>query len=157
MRSLIVSLSLLCCISTTQAQNTTGNTFGTQTQGQTVPGYLDMCLNSAGQAIPLGPNCSSATPVTPSNPGAAGSTTANSTIAVTNTYQLVLAANANRKGCFFQNQGTHNMSVALNAAGTSAVTIAPNQPFYCGGSGIVIGDPIYVTGTMGDAYVIWSQ
>lgn len=158
-RLMIAIIAAISVLGTANAQtpNITGNEFQTQTIGKTVPGFEAMCLNSSNQAVPIGPDCANPVPVTPSNPGAAGSTTANSTIAVTNTYQLALAASANRKGCFFQNQGTHNMSVALNVGGTSPAILAPSQQMYCGGAGIVIGDPIYVTGTAGDAYIIWSQ
>jgi hypothetical protein len=90
-----------------------------------------------------------------------------STISVTNTYQALLAADSARKGCLFQNQGTHTMFIfpgtvaAANtagvAAGSGAMQIAANGTFNCGMGNMLVSDQLVVTGTSGDGFVIWNQ
>jgi hypothetical protein len=86
-------------------------------------------------------------------------TVANSTISVTNTFQTLLAANSDRKGCLMQNQGTHTMYVADGGSLSTAASlqVSPGQTFSCLAPGIRITDILSITGTAGDAYVVWSQ
>lgn len=102
----------------------------------------------------------------PLNTGTNGtnSTTVTLPAAVGGVTNLALAASQNRRSCFIQNQGSHNMSVSVLANGNNSLTLPPiggTPPFpgmSCGGqNGIVIGDPLYITGTSGDTVVIWWQ
>lgn len=100
----------------------------------------------------------------PGNTGAGGTVSVSGTIASTGTYQLALAANANRRGCIFQNQSTasHTMSLSTASNGANPIIIAPGASgagatFNCSSFVSSIGDPLYVTGTAGDSYVIWWQ
>jgi hypothetical protein len=88
-------------------------------------------------------------------------TIANSTIAVTNTFQTALASSPFRKGALIQNQGTHTMFVF--AGPTASATLAQSMQVSAGATfsavtgSIVIGDNLAITGTSGDAYVVYSQ
>ena len=100
----------------------------------------------------------------PGNTGAGGTVTTSGTIASTGTYQLALAANANRRGCVVQNQSSasHTMSISTAANGANPLIIASGAggagaTFNCQAFVASIGDPLYITGTAGDAYVIWWQ
>jgi hypothetical protein len=89
------------------------------------------------------------------------------TIAVTNTYQALLARDDGRKGCLFQNQGTHTMFVfpgtiaAANAAGvgagSGAMQIVAGGTMNCGAATMLIIDQLAVTGTATEGFVIWNQ
>lgn len=88
-------------------------------------------------------------------------TTANSTIAVTNTFQTAIAASATRLSCTLQNQGTHTMYVFFGALGGASLgasfQLAPGQPISCDSGVMVATDAVEVTGTAGDAYVVTKQ
>lgn len=94
-------------------------------------------------------NCS------PSAPIGAASNPVNGTIAVTNTFQSLIGLNAGRKGCIFQNQGTHTMyfSVAGSPTLANSLQVAPGGFFVCSGnSNVVVTDAVQITGTSGDAF-----
>lgn len=79
-----------------------------------------------------------------------------STIAVTNTFQLVWAANSNRIDCLIQNNGTNSMwvfpgGIAAATKGKSVVLTA-GQAFYCTFNGVDYTGPVSITGTSTDAY-----
>ena len=91
-------------------------------------------------------------------------TTASSTIAVTNTFQSALPSpgTSKRNGCNIQNTGTHTEYVyfgAIASATTSnAYQLSPGQPISCATySGGVLQDAVSITGTAGDGYVVTSQ
>jgi len=91
-----------------------------------------------------------------------GTVVNNGSIAITSTFQQVLAGNGTRKGCTIQNQGTHVMYVypgVASAATTGAsLMLQPGQVFLCQSTGSsVITDPISMTGTAGDAWVANEQ
>ena len=101
-------------------------------------------------------------PAHSTTPTVAFTTTANSTISVTNTFQQVLAQNTNRASCLIQNQGTHTMYVYFGAIASATTSnsyqIAPAQTISCSvNSGIVLGDQVSITGTAGDAYTVTNQ
>lgn len=99
------------------------------------------------------------------------------TIAVTNTFQLALAASGYipatsaalatgtpRRGCFLQNTGSTNIRVYFRATGAAAATIGtsllllPGQSMTCQtASGGVLQDAIWITGTATDTYTLVSQ
>lgn len=87
------------------------------------------------------------------------------TIAVTNTFQQVLAASTNtrgRTGCLVQNNGSNAMYVfagAISSATTAkSVKLASGQGFNCStGNGGVLKDQISITGTSGDAFYAGEQ
>jgi len=94
------------------------------------------------------------------------STVAGSTITTTSTYQSVLASNASRNGCTFQNNGTHTMYLYLDSTGgstppsgnTKSISLVAGTSFSCSiGGNLVIGDELWATGTSGDAYTVISQ
>lgn len=79
---------------------------------------------------------------------------ASTTIATTNTFQSVFAANNNRLGCLIQNNGTHNMyvnvvSLATATISTSAIVV-PGATAGCALYGTVINGQISITGTSGE-------
>ena len=92
-----------------------------------------------------------------------------STIAVTNTFQVVFTAAGNvpnptpgfggeRHGCSIQNNGTHSMYVNEGTPIASATTsntwvLTAGQLFNCNFNGVVLSGEIDITGTSGDAYV----
>lgn len=93
---------------------------------------------------------------------------ASTTIAVTNTFQLVFASTtvapgsptsgvSSRHGCTIINQGTNTMWVTegIGAAGSTkakAVVLAPSASFYCNWNGVVLVGEIDITGTAGDGF-----
>lgn len=89
------------------------------------------------------------------------------TIAVTNTYQALLARDDGRKGCLFQNQGTHTMFIFPGTiaqgttagvnAGTGAMQVTAGGTFSCGLGNMLLTDQLVVTGTAGDGFAIWNQ
>jgi hypothetical protein len=96
------------------------------------------------------------------------------TIAVTNTFQIALAASAwvanptpgaqARQGCLLQNNGTHSMYVYFKKTGaavaslTNSFILQANGLMNCNSiSGGVLQDEIDISGTSGDAYVLISQ
>lgn len=91
---------------------------------------------------------------------------ANSTIAVTNTFQTALATSTSRRWCTLQNQGTHVMYVYFGtlASATTALSLQlqANQSITCeltsaAGGKPTITEDLNITGTAGDAYVVTSQ
>lgn len=88
-------------------------------------------------------------------------TTANSTIAVTNTFQAALASSATRKGCTLQNTGTHVQYIYFGTIGSAttsnAYQISPGQTISCAAGVIVLTDAVGITGTAGDGYIVTSQ
>lgn len=96
-------------------------------------------------------------------PQRATSTTTNGSVAVANTYQSALAANANRKGCAIYNNSANAELIFLGAPGSA--TAANSIPLPAGGSfncgsfqGIVITDQISITSaTVSSTYVVVSQ
>jgi hypothetical protein len=93
--------------------------------------------------------------------GTSPTTVANSTISVTNTFQTALAANPARHACAIQNQGTHVMYIYLGAAASAttaaSLQVAAGQTFYCNNGTVVAPELVNITGTAGDAYVVYSQ
>jgi hypothetical protein len=95
-------------------------------------------------------------------PTVALTTTANSTISVTNTFQQVLAQNTLRASCLIQNTGSHVEYVFFgaiaNATTSNAYVIQAGQTISCSvNSGIVLGDQVSITGTSGDGYIVTNQ
>jgi hypothetical protein len=118
--------------------------------GSIVNGQPVVC--PPGQANGLQVNC---TNCSPSAPIGAPSNPVNGTIGATNAFQLMIAQNASRRGCSFQNQGTHNMYVSLASTPTLANSWIwfPGEKMYCAGaSNVVVTDTLQVTGTAGDAF-----
>jgi hypothetical protein len=128
------------------------------------------------QPCPVDPN--GAVIVGQSNiPPTVNSVQVGTTIAVTNTFQLALAASGYtpatmtalavgtpRRACLLQNKGSNNMFVYFLKTGAAAATLAaslvitPGQSVNCqtAGSG-VLQDAIYITGTATDSYSVVSQ
>lgn len=93
------------------------------------------------------------------------STNLSGTIAVTNTFQSIQAANTSntRKGCLIQNNGSNTMWVFFGPIGSASkgasYQIAPasasaaGQAISCAnGAGGVAQDQVSITGTSGDAF-----
>ena len=121
---------------------------------------LTLCISGANAQAP------EQAPVTthPGNFGPGGTVVGGGTIASTGTFQLALAANGSRKGCIIQNQSTGGnvMEVATTSAGTDALIIGSGtggagNTFNCQAFVASLGDPLYITGTGGDAFVVWYQ
>jgi len=154
---------LACALGHAALAQGTGNQFPTPSSGVTAPGVAILVpsgpivngqpsVSPPGTANPLTVTCANCSP---SAPIGASSTPVNGTIAVTNTFQTLIAQNSSRKGCTFQNQGTHAMYVSISATPTLANSLQwpPGGTLYCSGaSNIVITDGIQITGTSGDAY-----
>ncbi len=118
--------------------------------GPVTNGQPSACPNSVG--IPGYVNC---TNCSPSAPTGASSNPVNGTITVTNTFQSLITMNASRKGCTFQNQGTHTMyiSAAVSPSLANSFQVPGGGYFYCSGpSNIVVTDALQITGTSGDAF-----
>lgn len=107
------------------------------------------------------------TPVT-TYPLGQTSTNGSSTIASTNTFQSIFAANATRRACVVQNTGTHVMYVFFGAL--ASATISHSFPLYpasqaaypggfvtCNISGVVATDQVSITGTAGDTFTAVYQ
>lgn len=97
-----------------------------------------------------------------STPQGATTTTAGGSIAVTNTFQQALAANANRRSCLLQNKGSNTMYVYFGAIGSATtplgLELSNKASVSCASfSGIVATDAVNVTGTSGDLFVVTSQ
>ena len=89
-------------------------------------------------------------------------TQAKVTIAVTNTFQVALAANTLRLGCAIQNTGANTAFVFFGSATpadtTTSFRLAQNQSLNCAiGGGAVATDQILVTGTANDVLIVSSQ
>lgn len=149
-------------LTTTAFAQSTGNSFPTP-NGQIAPGSAILVPTgpiSSGQPIVGPPGLNNGLPVictncSPSAPTGASSNPVNGTISVTNTFQSLIGQNNSRKGCVFQNQGTHTMyfSVATVPTLANSLQVPAGAFYYCSGpSTIVILDAIQVTGTSGDAF-----
>ena len=83
------------------------------------------------------------------------------TITLTDTFQSVLAASTNRRGCTIQNQSTHTMYAYFgpNGSATKAASlqVSAGQTLYCSFTQGVAADNVSLTGTTGDAFVVNSQ
>ncbi|WP_303763805.1 hypothetical protein [Sphingobium yanoikuyae] len=91
------------------------------------------------------------------------STTTNGTVAVANTFQSALAANANRKGCAIYNNSANAELIYLGAPGSAtaanAIPLPAGGSFNCGSfQGIVLTDQISITSaTVSSTFVVVSQ
>ena len=105
--------------------------------------------NGAGIATPASPS----TPLPVTSPGTSAVTQQGVTIAATNTFQQILAANPNRTGCLIQNNSTHPGYV-FTATGSptlaNSLVILPGGTYYCEN----LQTAITWAGTAGDAIVI---
>lgn len=96
-------------------------------------------------------------------PQRATSTTTNGSVAVANTFQSALAANATRKGCAIYNNSANAELIFLGAPGSATVANAIPLPaggaFNCGSfQGIVLTDQISITSaTVASTFVVVSQ
>jgi hypothetical protein len=159
--SVLVLLLVLLLPQLALAQST-GNSFPTP-NGQIAPGSALLVPTgpiTSGQPVVSPPSIANPLAVTcttcsPSAPSGASSNPVNGTISVTSTFQSLLAQNSSRKGCTFQNQGSHTMyfSIAVSPTMANSVQLPAFGIFYCSGpSNIVITDAIQITGTSGDAF-----
>lgn len=117
--------------------------------GSIVNGQPVMCPPGTANPVPvICANCSSSAPI------GAATNTVNGTIAVTDAFQTIVAQNAARKGCNFQNQGTHIQyySVASSPTKANSWQVQPGGSFRCADATIVVTDAIKVTGTAADAF-----
>jgi len=165
-RRIVAALLVLLWAIQVQAQGT-GVVFPTP-GGQIAPGMMVLVpagpiVNGQPTAAPPGPanglavtctNCSPSAPVTASSNPVSG------TIAVTNTFQTLLASNGGRRACVFQNNGAHTMYFSLAVTPTlgNSLQVLPGVAYYCAGlSNVVVGDTISITGTAGDAFAGYWQ
>lgn len=83
------------------------------------------------------------------------------TISVTNTFQTALAGSGSRSGCLIQNNGTHTMYVFFGSTTpgdtSTSFQLGAGQSISCLASGVVLTDPILITGTANDVAVVASQ
>ena len=83
------------------------------------------------------------------------------TIAVTNTFQSIIARNTNRSGCTVQNTGTNTMYVffgPLASASTAAsVKLAAGQAVSCNNGPVTLIDEVSITGTATEAFFAAHQ
>ena len=100
------------------------------------------------------------TPVV-TKPAGVTSNNSSSTIAATNTFQSIFAANTNRTACTIQNLGTHSMFVFFgpiaNAISNNSVTLVAGDSVRCNNGNIVLQDQVSITGTLGDAFFAAKQ
>lgn len=93
--------------------------------------------------------------------GQATASNASSTIAVTNTFQSVFAANVVRKDCLIQNKGANNMYVFFGAAASAttatAILLLPNWAITCVNGGMTNNDAVFITGTASDGFYASQQ
>lgn len=89
------------------------------------------------------------------------SANASTTVATTNTFQSVWAANALRAGCTLQNKGSATLYVFFGAIAsaltTSSVQLTTGQAVSCNAGGTVLRDQVSVTGTSGGAFFAAQQ
>lgn len=79
------------------------------------------------------------------------------TIAVTNTFQLVLAQDVNRKGCTLQNTGSNTMYFLVMTAADATTAGIAKAGKLAAGQGIgcdVLYGPVSITGTAADTYYL---
>lgn len=89
---------------------------------------------------------------------------ASSTIASTNTFQSIWAADTTtvgRTSCTIQNNGTHTMYVFFgpiaSATTSNSVQLQAGQVVYCSINGVILRDQVSITGTSGDAFYAARQ
>jgi hypothetical protein len=159
---LIAALFLALALCAGAHAQGTGNTFPTP-NGQITGGTAVLVPCGAivnGQPVMCPPGVANGLPVictncSPTAPSGVSSNPVNGTITVTNTFQTLITQNATRKGCTFQNQGTHTMYVSVAGSPTLAnsLQVSPGSFYFCAGpNSIVITDLIQITGTSGDAF-----
>lgn len=101
-------------------------------------------------------------------PGPVTSTNVSGTIAVTNTFQSIIPANTNTKGCLVQNNGANTMWVYFGTIGGAtkpkAFQLRPPGTGIQGGwvscatgGGSIITDQVSITGTATDAFTAAYQ
>jgi hypothetical protein len=137
-------------------------TVGSATQFSCITASGTTTINSLG---------GSGTPAFSGGGGGSGSGTvyvatptfSNSTITTTNTWQSLLTADALRRSCNMQNQGTHTMFFQVTAANTAptgtaaAVQVAAGQTVVCNDYiGDVMQGYVWITGTAADPYQVTS-
>lgn len=157
LKSLLIgaALALLPSLALAQAQFVTpkggANEYAT--------GTVEMCLNSLGQAVPVGPSCANGSPTTP-----AGVTSTMATAAPTaGMFSSLLAASTSRKGCTIQNIGTTLGYIYFGANGSATTSNSFQLPvsgsISCNNvNGTVLQDN--VSGTCGSgtcAFIVSSQ
>lgn len=90
-----------------------------------------------------------------------GTTNYSSTIAVTNTFQSIEAANAARSGGLIQNNGLNSMWVFFgpiaNATKAKSVVLAAGQSLNLTAPGVVVTDQVSITGTSTDTFYAGFQ
>lgn len=83
------------------------------------------------------------------------------TIAVTNTYQSVIARNTSRSGCTVQNTGTNTMYVFFgplaDATAAKSVKLAAGQAVSCNNGPVTLTDEVSITGTATEAFFAAHQ
>jgi len=161
---LLLSLLLMGLMTTSVLAQSTGRTFPTP-NGQSVDGMaaLGACgpiVNGQPTMCPVG--LTNPMPVNVVNGITAigvidaASNPVNGTIAITNTFQTLLALNSARKGCNFQNNGSHVMYVSINPSPTLANSeqVLPGNHWPCAvnGTPVVRVDLVQITGTATEAY-----
>jgi len=109
-----------------------------------------MALAAAGQPV-----------VTLPEPRASTGGNASSTIASTNTFQSLWAANAVRGSCTIENNGTNTMWVFFgpiaSATEATSVQLAAGQSVNCDSAHVVSTDQVSITGTSGDTFFAQQQ
>lgn len=84
------------------------------------------------------------------------STNVSGTIAVTNTFQSVIASALGRASCSVQNNGSNAMYVFFgpiaNATTSNSVKLSTGQSVSCTAGGVVLTDQVSITGTNGDVF-----
>lgn len=88
-------------------------------------------------------------------------TNSSSTIAVTNTFQTIFAANASRRNCLIQNNGSANMYVYFgtlaNATLTNSIILSPGAAATCAHGGMTATNAVSITGTATQAFYASQQ
>ena len=83
------------------------------------------------------------------------------TIAVTNTFQSVIARNTSRSGCTVQNTGTNTMYVFFgplaDATAAKSVKLAAGQAVSCNNGPVTLTDEVSITGTATEAFFAAHQ
>lgn len=83
-------------------------------------------------------------------------TNVSSTVAVTNTFQALLAANANRLDCTIQNTGTNAMYVFFGAAASATIAtsakLVAGQSAYCTVFNSTYQGAVSITGTATETF-----
>lgn len=88
-------------------------------------------------------------------------TNASSTIAVTNTFQTIFAANASRRNCLIQNNGAANMyvyfGVLADATLAKSIILTPYAAVTCANGGMTATNAVNITGTATQAFYASQQ